>query len=93
MNRETMIMNIKTFDNLVNRKVHKMGNGSIYDNEIAQLTKLPAQKSIIYNKSLKEYKMLAPTPKSNNLMAMRSSTGSEILGDGSSHFKTQIKIA
>lgn len=85
-----MIMNIQTFDNLLSKKVK---SDSLYDNEIMQLTKLPAQKSIIYNKSLKEYKRLAPTPKVNHTMALRSSQGSEILGDGSQHFKTQIRIA
>lgn len=60
-----MIMNIKTFDNLINRKAINRNNNSIYDEEIAHLTKLPAQKSIIYNKSHKEYKMFVPTPKSN----------------------------
>ena len=71
INKETMIMNIKTFDNIGYRKVPKRNSSSIYDEEIAHLTKLPTQKSIIYNKSLKEYKMLAPTPKVNHMTAVR----------------------
>jgi hypothetical protein len=74
INKETMIMNIKTFDNLINRNTNKRNNSSIYDEEIAHLTKLPTQKSIIYNKNThSQYKMLAPTPKVNQMMLLRSS--------------------
>ena len=41
INRDTMIMNIKTFDNLVNHRLVKKSNSSRYDVEIANLTKLP----------------------------------------------------
>jgi hypothetical protein len=38
--------------------------------------------------------MIAPTLKPNYYMAgARSAQGSELLGDGSKHFQTQIKIA
>jgi hypothetical protein len=87
-----MIFNIKTFDNLIRNDAYTVDDKTSFNKQIEKLTKLPAQKSVIYNEKLLQYKKLVPCHKINSA-AYRGSSVSELLGDGSQHFKTQIKIA